>query len=173
MTKTKKIIIQAVIPITVLLFFIFFSDLIFRYFPFKYSMGFGYLSYYLSDSFSMWGVALVGFIIYYFPVLIILTLFRIKKETPRLDRVVRIIFYLCAVILSLSFIIHIGYLLVDFNTNKNSILSFLYYQDYFDDNYFWINIIILNILYYLIPAVLFFVSARLLKERHEINKKSF
>ena len=82
MTKTKKIIIQAVIPITVLLFFIFFSDLIFRYFPFKYSMGFGYLSYYLSDSFSMWGVALVGFIIYYFPVLIILTLFRIKKETP-------------------------------------------------------------------------------------------
>ena len=91
-------------------------------------------------------------------ILCVLTLFRRHKETPKLDKIIKIFLYANVINLLVGLICHFTYLIIHTEEYGFSYLSF-YHQT---DEFFWLKIT-LAILFYLIPVRLLIIAARIKK----------
>ena len=151
MTKTKRVTIQTAIAIIVAIFTIY--TIIFSIINNDYWDQ----SFYLFDDLTLLNILFGSFIIWLvIPVLCVLALFRRHKKTPILDKGIRIFLYVNAVNLLVNLLYHFEYIFIHTEEYGFSYLTF-YYET---DEFFWLKIIF-SIAFYVIPAVLFFIAARL------------
>lgn len=157
MTKTKRIVIQLVLTLLAILsiLFLFFWELL---------GGTNDYAFFIYDEITfvnMFFVALVAWLV--LPTLYAFSWLRRKTHTPGLDKTTRFILYASALTVLATALFHFEYILMN---NIGSEEWNFFWIDYRQEQYFWLYII-WAVSCYLIPAVLFFVAARI-----GLNKKT-
>lgn len=121
------------------------------------------LSYYFFDDFTLINIGFGNLVILLvFPILCALVLFRRHKETPKLDKIIKIFLYASIANFMVGLIYHFTYLIIRTEGYGLNYLSFYYRTD----DFFWLKIT-LSTLFYLIPAVLLFLVVKI-----GLNKKT-